>query len=177
MKAAPTQLEQRENTASARRHASRLTSVIASSVNHAEQKNPAAQQSLGSEEIRPRGVEQPLHLASTCTVGMAKEIVRTHSEGERLRPDQSSQTSQLACTTSILANSEETEFIDSVELARRWSVPVSWVRDQVRSRAEDPLPHISFGKYVRFLWRSPDLEAWVARRIVKGNNRRVERVR
>jgi|SRR5580704_6557627 hypothetical protein len=69
-----------------------------------------------------------------------------------------------------------TEFIDCIELAHRWNVPVSWVRDQVRSRAIDPLPHINFGKYVRFLWRSPDLEAWVARRIVKGNNRRVERV-
>ena len=68
------------------------------------------------------------------------------------------------------------EFIDSIELARRWSVPVSWVRDQVRSRAPDPLPHVNFGKYVRFLWRSPDLEDWVARRIVKGNNRRVGRV-
>jgi hypothetical protein len=121
-------------------------------------------------------VEEPLQIASTCTVGKEEEVVRTHSE-ERLRPEQSSQTSQLASTTSILTTSERTEFIDSVELARRWSVPVSWVRDQVRSRAEDPLPHISFGKYVRFLWRSPDLEAWVARRIVKGNNRRVERVR
>jgi hypothetical protein len=40
-----------------------------------------------------------------------------------------------------------TESIDSAELARRWNVPVSWIRDQVRSRAMDPLPHINFGKY------------------------------
>ncbi len=69
------------------------------------------------------------------------------------------------------------EFIDSRELARRMTVPISWVRDQVRARSQDPLPHINLGKYVRFLWGSPELEDWMARRIVKGNNRRVERVR
>lgn len=68
------------------------------------------------------------------------------------------------------------EFIDCSELARRWDVPVSWIRDQVRKRAEDPLPHVSLGKYVRFLWGSPELQAWVERRIVMGNNRRVGRV-
>jgi len=68
------------------------------------------------------------------------------------------------------------EFIDCGELARRWDVPVSWIRDQVRKRAEDPLPHVSLGKYVRFLWGSPELQAWVERRIVMGNNRRVGRV-
>ncbi len=68
------------------------------------------------------------------------------------------------------------EFIDSRELAARWNVPESWVRDHVRSRAEDPLPHVNLGKYVRFLWGSPELEEWIARRIVKGNNRRVGRV-
>ena len=68
------------------------------------------------------------------------------------------------------------QFIDSAELARRWSVPVSWIRDQVRARAEDPLPHVNLGKYVRFLWGSPDLEDWIGRRIVNANNRRVGRV-
>ena len=68
------------------------------------------------------------------------------------------------------------EFIDSGELARRWDVPVSWIRDQVRRRAEDPLPHVNLGKYVRFLWGSPELLEWIERRIVVGNNRRVGRV-
>jgi hypothetical protein len=67
-------------------------------------------------------------------------------------------------------------FIDSQELARRWDVPVSWIRDRVRKRTEDPLPHVSLGKYVRFLWGSPELQAWIERRIVVGNNRRVGRV-
>jgi hypothetical protein len=69
------------------------------------------------------------------------------------------------------------EVIDCRELACRLDVPVTWVRDQVRSRAEDPLPHMHLGKYVRFLWGSSELEDWIVRRIVKGNNRRVERVR
>ena len=58
------------------------------------------------------------------------------------------------------------EFIDCVELALRWSLPESWIRDQVRHRAADPLPHTRFGKYVRFRWGSPELEAWAERRIV-----------
>lgn len=69
------------------------------------------------------------------------------------------------------------EFIDSRELGRRLAVPTSWIRDQVRARSQDPLPHVNFGKYVRFLWGSPALELWIRRRIVVENNRRVERVR
>jgi len=68
------------------------------------------------------------------------------------------------------------EFINSQELARRWDVPVSWVRDQVRSRAPDPLPHVHLGKYVRFIWGSPQLEEWIVRRIVVVNNRHLGRV-
>jgi hypothetical protein len=74
------------------------------------------------------------------------------------------------------AEARSYEFIDCRELARRWDVPVSWIRDQVRRRAEDPLPHVNLGKYVRFLWDSPELQAWIDRRIVMGNNRRVGRV-
>ncbi len=58
------------------------------------------------------------------------------------------------------------EFIDCGELALRWRLPESWVRDQVRRRTPDPLPHIKFGKYVRFRWGSPELEGWAERRIV-----------
>jgi len=66
------------------------------------------------------------------------------------------------------------EFIDTRELARRLTVPASWIRDQVRARSEDPLPHVNLGKYVRFLG-SPALELWITRRIVVGNNRRLGR--
>ena len=67
------------------------------------------------------------------------------------------------------------EFIDSKELAARWGLPESWVREQVRSRSIDPIPHVRFEKYVRFRWGSPELEDWTERRIVSSSNRAVGR--
>jgi len=67
------------------------------------------------------------------------------------------------------------EFIDSQELAARWGLPESWIREQVRSRSLDPIPHVRFGKYVRFRWGSPELEDWAERRIVSSSNRVVGR--
>ena len=67
------------------------------------------------------------------------------------------------------------EYIDCKELAVRWNLPESWIRDQVRRRSADPLPHIRFGKYVRFRWGSPELEEWAERRIVRSHNSRVGR--
>jgi hypothetical protein len=68
------------------------------------------------------------------------------------------------------------EFIDSKELASRWALPESWIREQVRSRAADPLPHVRFGKYVRFRWGGPELEGWAERRIINGSNRKAGRI-
>lgn len=56
------------------------------------------------------------------------------------------------------------EVIGSEELAARLAVPASWVRDQVRGRAIDPIPCLRLGRYVRFQWGSPELEAWIQRR-------------
>jgi hypothetical protein len=67
------------------------------------------------------------------------------------------------------------EFLDSKALALRWSLPESWVREQVRRRSSDPIPHVRFGKYVRFRWGSPELENWAVRRIVSSSNREVGR--
>ncbi len=67
------------------------------------------------------------------------------------------------------------EFINSKELALRWNLPETWVREQVRKRSTDPIPHIRFGKYVRFRWSSPELEDWAERRIVSSSNRVVGR--
>jgi hypothetical protein len=68
------------------------------------------------------------------------------------------------------------EFIDSKELGKRWALPESWIREQVRSRSADPLPHVRFGKYVRFRWGGPELEAWARRRIIDGSNRKAGRI-
>lgn len=56
------------------------------------------------------------------------------------------------------------EVLTSEELAERWRVPASWVREQCRSRCADPLPHIRLGRYVRFSWGSPELTEWWQRR-------------
>lgn len=56
------------------------------------------------------------------------------------------------------------EIIDSEELATRWKLPESWIREQTRSRALDPIPHLRFGRYVRFAWGSTELLKWLERR-------------
>jgi hypothetical protein len=58
------------------------------------------------------------------------------------------------------------EILTAGELAERWRVPESWVREQTRSRCVDVLPHIRLGRYIRFCWNSPELNAWWKRRQV-----------
>jgi len=69
----------------------------------------------------------------------------------------------------VMKSGDETltqfEVLDGRQLAERWRVHFTWVRKQV-SCSEDPIPHVKFGRYVRFLWGSPDLNAWIARRYV-----------
>jgi hypothetical protein len=55
------------------------------------------------------------------------------------------------------------ELINSKELAVRWRVPESWIREAVRRRTTDRIPHVRFGKYVRFEYGCPELDAWLAR--------------
>lgn len=77
--------------------------------------------------------------------------------------------------TSAADSPQQYEFIDSKELALRWNLPESWIREQVRTRSNDPIPHVRFTKYVRFRWASPELEEWTKRRIVSRSNRVVGR--
>jgi len=58
------------------------------------------------------------------------------------------------------------EQIGPAELAKRLDVPETWVREHVRKRTTDPIPHLKLGKYVRFRWGSPQLEAWLEARMV-----------
>jgi hypothetical protein len=55
------------------------------------------------------------------------------------------------------------EVIDAPELARRWNVPESWVRDRTRGRTPkaDRIPHLKLGRYTRFAWGSPALTDWL----------------
>ena len=56
------------------------------------------------------------------------------------------------------------EVIDAPELAKRRRVPESWIRSKVRARTvtAEQIPHLQFGRYVRFEWGSPALETWLA---------------
>ena len=56
------------------------------------------------------------------------------------------------------------EVIDAAELASRWHIPKTWVLEQTRSRATNPLPCVRLGRYVRFEWNGPSLMEWWAKR-------------
>jgi hypothetical protein len=57
------------------------------------------------------------------------------------------------------------EIIDAPELGKRWGVPESWIRSRVRSRTAtaEQIPHLQFGRYVRFEWGSLELDNWLSR--------------
>ena len=64
----------------------------------------------------------------------------------------------------MLSDNQSFEVLDAAELAKRWRVPVSWVREHTRERAADPIPTVRLGRYVRFEWGSPNLVRWWASR-------------
>lgn len=67
------------------------------------------------------------------------------------------------------------EYLDSAQFASRLNISESWVRDQVRTRATEIIPHARFAKYIRFRVGSPELEFWAEQRMLAGNNRVVSR--
>ena len=71
---------------------------------------------------------------------------------------------------------EETEVIDSSELAKRLNVPETWVRSRSNlKRSNDPIPHLRFGRYVRFSWGSDILREWLERQLVSTNGQVIRR--
>jgi len=56
------------------------------------------------------------------------------------------------------------EYLDAKQLGQRLNLPASWLLENTRSRAVDPVPCLRFGKYVRFAWGSRELAAWLGRR-------------
>jgi hypothetical protein len=68
---------------------------------------------------------------------------------------------------------EITEVIDSAELAKRLSVPESWVRSRSNpKRTNDPIPHYKLGRYINFPWGSSELREWLERQLVGANRNR-----
>ena len=71
---------------------------------------------------------------------------------------------------------EETEVIDSNELAKRLNVPESWVRSRSNlKRTNDPIPHLRCGRSVRFSWGSDILREWLERQLVSTNGQVIRR--
>lgn len=62
------------------------------------------------------------------------------------------------------ADSEFYEILNCAQLAKRWNVPATWIQEQTRSRAIDPIPCVRLGRYVMFEWLSPALMNWWAAR-------------
>jgi hypothetical protein len=56
------------------------------------------------------------------------------------------------------------ELIDSRQLAEKWQLPVSWIRTYTSSRVpkEKRIPHIRFGRYIRFR-PGRQLDEWLER--------------
>jgi hypothetical protein len=69
-----------------------------------------------------------------------------------------------ARTAPRYTGNDNPEMIDSAELAARWRVPESWIRNRTRARTpkEERIPCVRFGRYVRFEWGSPQLSEWLA---------------
>jgi len=57
------------------------------------------------------------------------------------------------------------EVIDALELAKRWHVPTSWIRNRTRARTpkDERIPCVRFGRYVRFEWGSARLAEYLER--------------
>jgi hypothetical protein len=56
------------------------------------------------------------------------------------------------------------QLVTSKELAEKWNLPLSWIKDRCRVREADPIPCFRLGRYVRFDLESPELAGWLARR-------------
>ena len=63
------------------------------------------------------------------------------------------------------------ELLTPSEFAERLKVPVTWVRERTRTRElqGDVIPHVRLGRYIRYQWGSPELDAWLKRRLYSGS--------
>jgi hypothetical protein len=77
-------------------------------------------------------------------------------------PETKTQTSQQESSTAVF------ELLDAEQLAARLNLPETWVREMTRTRTSDPIPHLRFGRYVRFQWGSLALIEWISRRMCGG---------
>jgi hypothetical protein len=57
------------------------------------------------------------------------------------------------------------DFLDFRGLAAKLGTSEQWVRRNVRrTYTRDPIPHLRFGRWIRFVWDSPEMQGWIERR-------------
>jgi len=55
-------------------------------------------------------------------------------------------------------------FLDFHELAAKLGTTEQWVRRNVRrTYTRDPIPHLRFGRIIRFVWDSREMQEWIER--------------
>jgi hypothetical protein len=63
------------------------------------------------------------------------------------------------------APSADSYFLDFGGLAAKLGTSEQWVRRNVRrTYTRDPIPHLRFGRWIRFVWDSPEMQDWIERR-------------
>jgi hypothetical protein len=67
-----------------------------------------------------------------------------------------------------LSSTHIPELVTLEQLAERWQLPLSWLRENCRSRCADPLPVYRCGRYVRVDLSDSALAQWLNRRRVAG---------
>jgi len=59
----------------------------------------------------------------------------------------------------------DSDFLDFRGLATRLGTSEQWVRRNVRrTYTRDPIPHLRFGRWIRFVWDSQEMSDWIERR-------------
>jgi|HubBroStandDraft_6_1064221.scaffolds.fasta_scaffold90981_3 hypothetical protein len=60
--------------------------------------------------------------------------------------------------------SADSDFLDFRGLAAKLGTSEQWVRRNVRrTYTRDPIPHLRFGRWIRFVWDSQDMSEWIER--------------
>jgi predicted DNA-binding transcriptional regulator AlpA len=58
----------------------------------------------------------------------------------------------------------DSDFLDFRGLAAKLGTSEQWVRRNVRRTYTcDPIPHLRFGRMIRFVWDSPEMSEWIER--------------
>src|SRR5580704_4490982 len=58
----------------------------------------------------------------------------------------------------------DSDFLDFRGLAAKLGTSEQWVRRNVRrTYTRDPIPHLRFGRWIRFVWDSQDMSEWIER--------------